>query len=221
MHSFLRNCPLCKANITYLPKLATCPNCCYKPVPYFEEKSYDDERSADEIMKECQNNLQTDDNTSSNSNEQEDDTPKCRCTCKYGIDKPCAHCRIRKLCENIFNPPPKEDAAKICKKSSGADCDNTDSRPFLSKIFSELKDLYDIKAPKKKVFKPDEKCEKELGKDLIKKYRRKCRKHGQPTTSEQNHDSDYEHENNAPKKCRKRRKRRLKPAAEKAVRSRL
>lgn len=44
----------------------------------------------------------------------------------------------------------------VCKTSS------KDCRPYLARVFSELRDLYDIKKAQYKPFKQDERCEREL-----------------------------------------------------------
>ncbi|CAD6992206.1 unnamed protein product [Ceratitis capitata] len=170
-----RLCPVCKENISWLPKLACCPKCGYKPVPYVEEKPYNEKMTADQILQEYldKQSSGTDQKLSDCCRHDGGEIPattekkECRCTCKNG--KICAHCRIRKLCEDIFQPPrppeePEQDCGKcesdemfnVCKTSS------KDCRPYLARVFSELRDLYDIKKAQYKPFKQDERCEKEL-----------------------------------------------------------
>ncbi|XP_065360794.1 uncharacterized protein LOC135954531 [Calliphora vicina] len=215
----LRCCPLCKEDMKFLPKLAACPNCCYKPVPYFEEKPYNDTQSADQVLKEYQDKLQTNDNESSDTNLKEQ--TKCRCSCKYGSNKPCAHCRIRKLCEHIFQPPlpTVQPNVEVEAKTSEVHCASSDNRPFLTRIFSELKDLYDIEEPKKKHFEPDERCEMELNKEPSKKNQSLLKKDLMKEV--QNNDYEKAKEISKPQKCCKRKKRSLKPASQQAVKSKL
>ncbi|XP_037824353.1 uncharacterized protein LOC119612613 [Lucilia sericata] len=213
----LRHCPLCKENMTFLPKLAACPNCCYKPEPYFEEKLYNDTQTADQILNEFQDKLHNN-NDPSSSDTNLNGQQKCRCTCKYGANKPCAHCRIRKLCEHIFQPAPPmtNNDGVVEAKSSEVYCASSDNRPFLTRIFSELKDLYEIEDVKKKEFVPDERCERELNKE-----KKQSKLKNEKKEEVKNEENEVEKEVSKPKKCKKRKKRSLKPASELAVKSRL
>lgn len=197
----------------YLPKLAACPNCCYKTVPHFEEKPYNDTQNSEQIIKEFQDKLQKNSDTYLN------EPPKCRCSCKYGSNKPCAHCRIRKLCENIFQPSPAELVpTNECEpKSSDVICSSSDNRPFLTKIFSELKDLYDIEEPKKKQFAIDERCERELNKDSRNTKHLALKRETNDEVQKQ--ETEEAIKISRPKKCR--RKHSLKSASKLAVKSRL
>ncbi|XP_075148562.1 uncharacterized protein LOC142222344 [Haematobia irritans] len=165
-----RCCPLCKENLSWLPKLAACPKCGYKPLPQFEERPYNDQLTANDILKGFleKKSSCTEQSTDRSCNQNDGDgKPRCRCTCIP--NKICAYCRIRKLCADIYQPNPKasnlecgkcesksSEMFNICKTSS------KDCRPHLTRVFSELKDLYDIRTPKKKTFEPNERCEKEL-----------------------------------------------------------
>ncbi|KNC28215.1 hypothetical protein FF38_14136 [Lucilia cuprina] len=213
----LRRCPLCKENMTFLPKLAACPNCCYKPEPYFEEKPYNDTQTADQILNEFQDKLHNNEDPSSsdtNLNGQQ----KCRCSCKYGANKPCAHCRIRKLCEHIFQPasPMTNNDGEVEAKSSELYCASSDNRPFLTRIFSELKDIYELEDVRKKEFVPDERCERELNKE-----KKQSKLKNEKKEEVKNNNIEVEKEISKPQKCKKRKKRSLKPASELAVKSRL
>ncbi|KAM7360764.1 uncharacterized protein ACRADG_007583 isoform 2-T2 [Cochliomyia hominivorax] len=212
----IKYCPLCKEDMSFLPKLAACPNCCYKPIPCFEEKTYNEEQNAEQILKSFQDKLQTNENPTSSTNLAEKST--CRCTCKYGSNKPCAHCRIRKLCEDIFQSSlPVSKAENDCeKKSSDMHCPSSaDDRPFLTKVFSELIDLYDIEKPKMKRFEPDKYCEKMLNKEPCKKKKAPIKKE---ITAETQKCVEPE-EDVKTYKCRKRRKRSIKPATNLAAKS--
>lgn len=72
----------------------------------------------------------------------------CRCTCKFG--KLCAHCRIRKLVADIFQASKNEPVCPKTKPNSSEDfCvlenDTVECRPYLARVFSELRDLYNLK----------------------------------------------------------------------------
>lgn len=176
-----RHCPVCKENLSWLPKLACCPKCGYKPVPVIEEKPYDTQLTADQILQEYLKKHSSETTTASVDGHKDtcdmkekchDDQKECHCTCKGG-NKLCAHCRIRKLCEDIFHSKSRnsiEIAAEDCGKCEQKDSDaynicrssSRDCRPYLARVFSELRDLYDIKDPKHKSFDFDARCEKEL-----------------------------------------------------------
>ncbi|XP_022211564.2 uncharacterized protein LOC111066922 [Drosophila obscura] len=168
----IRFCPVCLTNMSWMPKFASCPKCGIKPMPVVEERHKEKKLTADQILLEflgkppaniddycvdpCDKAAKDKDAGGT------DECPPCRCTCKFG--KLCAHCRIRKLCADIFKtdqvqakcpkvePQPTEDFC-VVNKSSSEDC-----RPYLAKVFSELRDLYDIKDTKK-LSDFDENCE--------------------------------------------------------------
>ncbi|XP_073816574.1 uncharacterized protein [Musca autumnalis] len=162
-------CPLCKENLTWLPKLAACPKCGYKPMPQFDNKPYNDEVTANEILNDY---MDKGSNCSEDSNDQicsqsDQTTGHCRCTCNP--KKVCAYCRIRKLCADVFQSDGhrKEDECGKCETKSSelyniCKTNSKECRPHLTRVFSELKDLYDIRDVKKKDFEKDERCEREL-----------------------------------------------------------
>ncbi|XP_034662767.1 uncharacterized protein LOC117897823 [Drosophila subobscura] len=174
----IRFCPVCLTNMSWMPKFASCPKCGIKPIPVIEERHKEKKLTADQILLEflgkppptiddycvdpCDKAVK--DKEAGGT----DECPPCRCTCKFG--KLCAHCRIRKLCADIFKsdkvqakcpkvePQPTEDFC-VVNKSSSEDC-----RPYLAKVFSELRDLYDIKDTKK-MSEFDENCELKKNKE--------------------------------------------------------
>ncbi|XP_013107066.2 uncharacterized protein LOC106086800 [Stomoxys calcitrans] len=169
-----RCCPLCKENLSWLPKLAACPKCGYKPMPTFEERPYNDKLTANDILKDYleKKSSCTEQPSSQSLCNDENEKPRCRCTCMP--NKICAYCRIRKLCADVFQPEPQKQSSdcgkchenasetfNICRTSS------KDCRPHLTRVFSELKELYDIRTPKKKTFEPDPRCEKALNRKKV------------------------------------------------------
>ncbi|XP_068152394.1 uncharacterized protein Ppi1 [Drosophila tropicalis] len=48
-----RFCHVCKEDVSWLPKIAACPHCGYKPVPLFIEKPYDENATADDLLHCC------------------------------------------------------------------------------------------------------------------------------------------------------------------------
>lgn len=47
-----RECPVCKEDVTWLPLVSACPTCGYKPLPVYEEKEYNEETTANQIITE-------------------------------------------------------------------------------------------------------------------------------------------------------------------------
>ncbi|XP_070852065.1 uncharacterized protein [Drosophila suzukii] len=172
----IRFCPVCLTNMSWLPKFAACPKCGIKPMPVVEERHKEKKLSADQILLEylgkgpaTLDDYCTDpcDKAKKDKEAVEDEEcPPCRCTCKFG--KMCAHCRIRKLCSDIFKSDqvgpkcpkvePKESEDYCVVNKSSDDC-----RPYLAKVFSELRDLYDIKDTKK-MSELDENCDRAVPK---------------------------------------------------------
>ncbi|XP_058987449.1 uncharacterized protein LOC131806792 [Musca domestica] len=166
-----RCCPLCKENLSWLPKLAACPKCGYKPIPQFDEKPYNDQLTANEIllgyMEKGSSCGDDEDPIDKNCPQTDQSKSHCRCTCNP--KKVCAYCRIRKLCADVFQSDGqrKEDECGKCETKSSelyniCKTNSKDCRPHLTRVFSELKDLYDIRDIKKKDFEKDERCEREL-----------------------------------------------------------
>ncbi|KAH8326671.1 hypothetical protein KR067_011678 [Drosophila pandora] len=176
----IRFCPICLTNMSWMPKFAACPKCGVKPMPVVEERHKEKKISADQILLEflgkppptlddycvdpCEKAKQE------KNKAEEDECPPCRCTCKYG--KMCAHCRIRKLCADIFKVDRMEPKCpKVEPKDSEDFCvvnkSSDDCRPYLAKVFSELRDLYDIKDTKK-MSELDENCERVVPKSAEK-----------------------------------------------------
>lgn len=146
--------------MSWLPKFAACPMCGVKPMPVVDESKVNKKLTADQILMDCLGK--------SNGNEEcvgpctapmngkgdretsKVDTDRCRCTCKYG--KECAHCRIRKLCADIFKTDkyPKRKSAE--PQNSDDYCmigeDHHKGRPHLARVFSELRDMYSVVEPK-------------------------------------------------------------------------
>ncbi|XP_034114062.1 uncharacterized protein LOC117574350 [Drosophila albomicans] len=153
-----RFCPICLTNMSWLPKFAACPKCGVKPMPVVEDRHKEKALSVDQILNEFLGKPKGagEDYCVDPCNKQEEEKgaeeeTECRCTCKLG--KVCAHCRIRKLVADIFQASKNEPVCPKVKPRSSEDfCvlenDSTECRPFLSRVFSELRDLYDIKDAK-------------------------------------------------------------------------
>ncbi|XP_001358683.2 uncharacterized protein [Drosophila pseudoobscura] len=159
----IRFCPVCLHAMSWLPKFAACPNCGTKPMPV-TEKRHTGELTADMIIEEQlrkRNTLSGDEDFCKDPCDKKlqetdgDGCKPCRCTCTSG--KMCVRCRIRKLCEDVFQPreSAKEAKAKECPKpQTGEDfCVITNPpencRPYLTRVFSELINLYQIDESRK------------------------------------------------------------------------
>ncbi|XP_060647586.1 uncharacterized protein LOC132785483 [Drosophila nasuta] len=147
-----RFCPGCLANMSWLPLFAACPKCGLKPSPVAgEEKPL----KADNIILEyLGKQKQTVDDYCKLPCDKPEEKKKpehvCRCTCKYG--KICAYCRIREQCADFINLQQPATSPKVESEEEQVDycameekLEEKSSRPFLSRVFSELRDMYDIK----------------------------------------------------------------------------
>ncbi|XP_034113671.1 uncharacterized protein LOC117574125 [Drosophila albomicans] len=164
-----RFCPVCLTNMSWLPKFAACPKCGIKPMPMLEER-HKDKLTAEQILLDylgkpldllIDDPCQTPCKEEAQKKENKESKAECRCTCQFG--KMCAHCRIRRLCGDIFQSDKTTNCNVEPPKSSEDYCaiieNKEQCRPYLSRVFSELKDLYDIKEMKLQA--PQDKiCEK-------------------------------------------------------------
>ncbi|KAM8702979.1 hypothetical protein ACLKA7_005339 [Drosophila subpalustris] len=151
-----RFCPVCLTNMSWLPKFAACPRCGVKPMPVVEERHKLKPLTADQILLEFLGKPKGADENycldpCHKQPEDEEDAQEattCRCTCKFG--KLCAHCRIRKLVADIFQASKNEAVCPKAKPNPSEDfCvlenDTVECRPYLARVFSELRDLYNLK----------------------------------------------------------------------------
>ncbi|KAH8311086.1 hypothetical protein KR044_004324, partial [Drosophila immigrans] len=153
-------CPVCNANITWLPKLAACPYCGYKRFDMEKpsEEPFDETATAAEVLRN--HILQT-------RFDGDKPAPKCdagqdgggdapsvpsykltkECTCSS--DRVCTRCRIRELCEQVFQTEAKSKtltlpasppaSVKAVKKKASTPSQH---REQLVNIFTEMRDNY-------------------------------------------------------------------------------
>ncbi|XP_043064958.1 uncharacterized protein LOC108092204 [Drosophila ficusphila] len=180
----IRFCPVCLYSMSWLPKYIPCPRCKVKarPVLTGHPKKV---LTADEIVKEVLTKPRKPEDSDDNcaitckrksgyrsgkkkkkfttelgvpipESESDEECPPCRCTCTVG--QICAHCRIRKLCADIFESdakkvPEDDQHIKVPLPNSEEDfCvipEPIDDRPYLSRVFCELKYLYNLHDTKK------------------------------------------------------------------------
>ncbi|KAM8702976.1 hypothetical protein ACLKA7_005337 [Drosophila subpalustris] len=158
-----RFCPVCLANMSWLPRFAACPKCGLKPMPVVEEIQKQNRLKAEQIILDylgkpqatvedyCE--LPCEKKEKKEKNEDKGQLAECRCSCRYG--KICASCRVRAQCaeyidnkEQLRRPRaagPEEEEEAESEDFCVVDEKPKESRPFLSRVFSELRDIYDIK----------------------------------------------------------------------------
>ncbi|XP_030245334.1 uncharacterized protein LOC115564777 [Drosophila navojoa] len=149
----VRLCPVCQNNMSWLPKYANCPKCGIKQIPIVKERK-PRRMTADEILNDYLGKppATLDDLCklpSYESSKEKSSRSTCRCTCKNG--KLCANCRLRKQYPDIMQPrstdvqmPSEEDTDSDPEHYCLDTEKSTDYRPFLSRVFSELRHMYDI-----------------------------------------------------------------------------
>ncbi|SPP88080.1 uncharacterized protein LOC117589794 [Drosophila guanche] len=153
----IRFCPVCLHAMSWLPKYAACHSCGTKPMPVLGQR-HTVELTADEIIEEQlrkgKGNSGNEDFCLDPCDKKEQHGDGCRascCTCTSV--KKCVRCRIRKLCEDLFQPQEKPE--KECpKQQTGQDfavvTDPPENcRPYLTRVFSELINLYQINDARK------------------------------------------------------------------------
>ncbi|XP_055908691.1 uncharacterized protein LOC129943353 [Eupeodes corollae] len=175
-----RYCPICKNDVSWLPRLAACTKCGHKPTPYTVDRPYNENLTADQILAEWAID------TPNQNNNTEKPFPRRinRCTCKNG--KICAYCRIRKICKDVLktkkccapNDKCSTDSGEILEQKSGSKiCKSTssaiDCRTHLAQVFSEIQDLYNLKPVGfKRELDWDKKCEKSFEDKKVSKRKR-------------------------------------------------
>ncbi|XP_064549999.1 uncharacterized protein LOC135436352 isoform X2 [Drosophila montana] len=156
----IRFCPVCLTNMSWLPKFAACPNCGVKPMPVIEESHKEKKLTADQIVTDLLGKPLLENvedycaklcSAPAAKNTEEDQQLGCRCTCRNG--KICAHCRIRKICSDIFQGDEGQPVCPEVRPKSSEDICLEDNdlekcRPHLARVFSELRELYNIKETK-------------------------------------------------------------------------
>ncbi|KAH8417642.1 hypothetical protein KR222_003480 [Zaprionus bogoriensis] len=148
----IRFCPVCLASMSWLPKFAACPKCGLKPMPLPPEKN-PEASSSDAIIRKYLVKQSNSCQQAKPQKEEKDNNETCRCTCKF--NKLCAHCRVRKAIAEMninFRQAELPPRSTVVLGEQGSDEDlcamneqSTVSRPFLARVFSELRDLYDLK----------------------------------------------------------------------------
>ncbi|XP_016939700.4 uncharacterized protein [Drosophila suzukii] len=191
----IRFCPVCLHSMSWLPKYIPCPRCNIKPRPVLEElpkKPMTADEILDELLvkpkltedyeelcsKSCKKPILRVKKIKKKKNkpglgqpvpesESESDVecPPCRCTCTLGTF--CAHCRIRKMCEDIFKTEEKkvpEDENQLVIPQPGLNEDfcvipePINDRPYLTRVLSEMKHLYSLHDTKK-LLEIEKRCE--------------------------------------------------------------
>lgn len=170
----IRFCPVCLHRLSWMPKYAPCPRCLTKARPVLEghlrkiltaeeimaeqlKKPVPPPGAEDFCSRPCDTALRQKNARDRNGTDQQDpgsdeECAPCRCTCREGNF--CAHCRIREMCADIFNkespelikkhstvrPPEPGSSEDFCVIAQSED----DYRPYLTRVFSQLNDLYKL-----------------------------------------------------------------------------
>lgn len=156
----IRFCPICLTSMSWLPKFAACPMCGVKPMPVVDERHMKKKLTADQILIDCLGKSKENEEcvgpstlTMNGKRDRETnkvDPDRCRCTCRF--DKECAHCRIRKLCTDMFKTDEYPNSKNAEPQNLDDYCmigeDHQKSRPHLARVFSELREMYSSVEPK-------------------------------------------------------------------------
>ncbi|KAH8417896.1 hypothetical protein KR222_007851, partial [Zaprionus bogoriensis] len=142
-------CPVCQANITWLPKLAACPYCGYKRIDLDKpsEEPFDETATAAEVLRNhflTANFLQTDDANPKSERSEKSQRPK-DCSCK--TERVCTKCRVKELSDQMLEGARKNrhsiPSAKPSTKSVKAKSESpSEHRKQLISIFTEMRDAY-------------------------------------------------------------------------------
>ncbi|XP_043071016.1 uncharacterized protein LOC122322513 [Drosophila grimshawi] len=191
-----RDCPMCKEDVSWLPQIAACPHCGYKPLPIFEEKVYNEDATANDILVDFFENLGPDfDSVSGCPNAGENQQPSDMKTeeafeaivqdytaLKHSIKK----CHSAQPCASAAKPPPKKSATdlftiftelkKIC---GGADAD-ADKKNKIKEICQEACKL--AKVSKKRIGSKSPSKISDCCAELKRRHKQK-KAHGSPWNS--------------------------------------
>ncbi|KAM8703911.1 hypothetical protein ACLKA7_008523 [Drosophila subpalustris] len=130
-----RECPVCHEDVSWLPQIAACPHCGYKPLPEFEEQDYNEKATAKDILQEFFESLGIDPN-------QEGSASPCPQTCDQHTDgKPSEGFEsIVQDYKALMQSIKKCKSAPICP---GATKSSQKSKPpDLVNVFTELRNLF-------------------------------------------------------------------------------
>ncbi|XP_017038183.1 uncharacterized protein [Drosophila kikkawai] len=205
-------CPLCKSDISWLPKISACPYCGYKTFEIIasSEDPYDMTTTAQQLLQDClrkevcerdsfagmvDQNDKIGDGSDKLSQHDDPNIPN-RCLCISG--QPCARCRIRTLCENyvknneVKQPPlpqaqagSKDHSQPVQGKEPKRKKSTTSQRHSqLVSIFTEMRNMYDPKNGTADKADDQAMCEAICHGTKTSKARRKARKELQKALKE-------------------------------------
>ncbi|XP_017131834.1 uncharacterized protein LOC108149001 [Drosophila elegans] len=149
MHiSNTRSCALCGEDVSWLPKVAACPCCGYKPVPEFKERAYDESATAQQILLDHLENPVEDlsfdlGSVEGCSADGERDDPGHTSEAFETIVRD-----YQLLRRSIRESSTTKAAQSVTKKPA---LPEGESKPQdLAKVFAELRDLFNVKVPDEK-----------------------------------------------------------------------
>uniref|UniRef100_A0A6P4FLB8 Uncharacterized protein LOC108053249 n=1 Tax=Drosophila rhopaloa TaxID=1041015 RepID=A0A6P4FLB8_DRORH len=146
MHiSNTRSCVLCGEDVSWLPKVAACPCCGYKPVPEFKERTYDEEATAQQILLDHLDNPVEDLSFDLGSVE------GCSADGEHGEPGRTSEAfeaivRDYQLLRRSIRESSTTKAAQSATKKP-ADQEGETKPQDLAKVFAELRDLFHVKTP--------------------------------------------------------------------------
>ncbi|XP_041675291.1 uncharacterized protein LOC108111451 [Drosophila eugracilis] len=143
-----RSCVLCGEDVSWLPKVAACPSCGYKPVPEFKERPYDEEATAQQILLDHLENPVEDISFDLGSVE------GCSGSGEHGDLKRTSEAfeaivrDYQVLRRSIKETSHTKEVEAVSKNLPGQEGET--KTQDLAKVFAELRDLFQVKVPDEK-----------------------------------------------------------------------
>ncbi|XP_030370280.1 uncharacterized protein LOC115620920 isoform X2 [Scaptodrosophila lebanonensis] len=143
-----RRCPLCKEDVSWLPKISACPHCGYKPVPEFRETTYDEQATAEAILnnlfEQSASDVPSFESIDGGCSEEGGDVDPKNSEDEFdNIVRDFKH-----LKRSIKRTRQQDTAATVPRMCSqiGGSGGKTEDQPNLAIVFEELKDLFNLRA---------------------------------------------------------------------------
>lgn len=127
-----RECPVCKEDVTWLPLISACPQCGYKPLPVYEEKEYNEETTANQIITEFFEEIRKAPDTS-NKPISEDDPCLKPSKASQGFDS---------IIQNYRTLKQSIQKCKASNPSTAKPQPRPSKDPNLLNVFTELRNMY-------------------------------------------------------------------------------
>ncbi|XP_030558895.1 uncharacterized protein LOC115761306 [Drosophila novamexicana] len=164
-------CPVCHANITWLPKVAACPYCGYKRFEMDKpsEEPFDESATAAEVLRNhmLRTRLSSEENSQRKHNSYAS-IPKNSKDCTCRTSRVCTRCRIQELCDQMLSKSsttkiksqPQSQSQEQIRTPRKTASTPSQRRNQLLKIFTDMHDVYsDKRTPKQLTEKLLKDCE--------------------------------------------------------------